>query len=320
VPADRATPGQPRTVLPDPPQPRRLRRIGHHPGIQRTRRRDHVGPPSGQLTEVVAAQLQEQPTLPARQLGYRPGTSPGHQRLHDPRVQSLQRNGFERKQGRDGVSGDGHVRVAERDQHGSGRRLDQPDGCPEHDPAGALGTDQHLRHVEPALGQQMLQGVAGHLAGEPAELGPDGAEVGPGQLVQPRHHRGRRGVGASSQREPLPVAAQQVQRDHVVRGPAVGEGPRPAGVVADHPAEGGPVLGGRVGAEPQPVRRRGPLQGGEHHSRLHHGGARLRVETEDGAQVPAQVHHHPRADRVAGHGGARTADGQRGAELPADPQ
>ena len=42
---------------------------------------------------------------------------------------------------------------------------------------GALGADQRLGQVGAVLGQQVLQGVAGDLPGETAELGADHAEV-----------------------------------------------------------------------------------------------------------------------------------------------
>ena len=56
-------------------------------------------------------------------------------------------------------------------------------------------------------------------------------------------------------RAPLPVT--HVERDHVVGGAPVAQRPRAAGVVADRAADGGARVRGRVGAEPQAVRRGG---------------------------------------------------------------
>ena len=61
----------------------------------------------------------------------------------------------------------------------------------------------------------------------------------------------RRGVQA----QPLARPGDHVQGDDVVGGPAVAQRPRSAGVVADHAADRAAGVGGRVGPEPQPVRR-----------------------------------------------------------------
>ena len=73
--------------------------------------------------------------------------------------------------------------------------------------------------------------------------------------------------------QPLAVDRERGQPDHVVRGPAVAERPRPARVVADHPADRAAGVGRRVGPEPQPVRPGRGLQRGLHGARLHAGGA-----------------------------------------------
>ena len=85
-----------------------------------------------------------------------------------------------------GVRRVGHRRVAE-DREGAGRGvLDEPDRRVEDQPEGALGADQEP--VEPAapLGQQVLEGVAGDLAPEPAELGAHRAEVLVDQRIELR--------------------------------------------------------------------------------------------------------------------------------------
>lgn len=64
---------------------------------------------------------------------------------------------------------------------------------------------------------------------------------------------------------------------------------RAARVVADHPAQRGPGLGGRVGPEAQAVRRGGPLQVAQHDPRLDDGRAPGRIEIQDAVQVPGQM-------------------------------
>ena len=156
------------------------------------------------------------------------------------------------------VGGVGHRGVAEHDQAPPRGVGDQAHGGAQDEGERALAADQRPGHVEAALGQQVLEGVAGHLAPEPAELGADRAEVGVDDAAQPGEQDvGVRGVGpARSRPQPQPGAraGHDVEADDVVRGAAVAERPGPAGVVADHPADGAPVVRARVGAEPQPVR------------------------------------------------------------------
>ena len=89
-----------------------------------------------------------------------------------------------------------------------------------HQPVALEGMDARLVEV--------FQGVAGHLPGEPAELGADQAEVRPGQRVQRGAYRpgGGQAVPAHApRRQPLPRGGQHVHADHVVRGAAVPQRP-----------------------------------------------------------------------------------------------
>ena len=94
-----------------------------------------------------------------------------------------------------GVGRRGHVRVAEHDQHGRGRDPYQPDGGLKDHGQGALAADQGPGQVAAPLRQQVLQLVAGVLAGEAAELGPDGGQGGPDHLLQPRDGGGAARAG-----------------------------------------------------------------------------------------------------------------------------
>ena len=66
-----------------------------------------------------------------------------------------------------------------------------------------------------------------------------------------------------------------------------------ARVVADHAAERAAVVGARVRAEAQPVRRGGRLQGREHDARLDVRRPGLRVEGQHPVEEAARVDDHP---------------------------
>ena len=212
-----------------------------------------------------------------------------------------------------GVGRRGHVRVAEHDQHGRGRDPYQPDGGLKDHGQGALAAGQGPGQVAAPLRQQVLQLVAGVLAGEAAELGPDGGQVGPDHLLQPRDGGGAARAGPQA----LAGATDHLQLQDVVGGAAVGQGPRPAGVVADHPAQGAAAVGRRVGAEAQPVGPGRRLEVVEHHARLDRGRGPLRVQRQHPPEVPAQVHDHAGTDGVAGDRGAGAPGRHRDAQLEA---
>ena len=185
---------------------------------------------------------------------------------------------------------------------------DQPDRRAEHQRQRALAADQRPGHVEAALGQQVLQRVAGDLPAEPAELGADRRELAvhqPPEVVEGARRR------CAVQAQPLPAAGDDVEADDVVRGPAVAQGAGAAGVVADHPADGAAVVGARVGSEAQAARLHGPLQRRLHDARLDRRRPGLDVDVEHPRQVPAGVDDHAGPDGVAGDRGARAAHGQR---------
>ena len=77
-----------------------------------------------------------------------------------------------------------HVGVPEDGERAGGCVLDQAHRRLEHHREGALGADQEAVETTPALGQQVLEGVARHLAAEAPELGADRAEVLVDQGVQ----------------------------------------------------------------------------------------------------------------------------------------
>ncbi len=312
-------------VGPQPPPGRRGRRIGHHRS-ERGRKRRQLAGLRGNEPRVVPGQFDEQPP-PARRQQWcradsrRPRPRPPQHRIDDAGIQPLAGAGGEAQHLRHGVRGVRQRVEAECHQDGVRRITREPDGRPPHHRERALGADQEAGHVEALLGQQVLQGIARHLAPEAAELGADHAEVGGHQVAQRPH--GRRPITprviAEPEREPLPGSGDHVQPGDHVAGAAVAECPRPAGVVADHPADGAAGRRGRVRAEPQAVRASGGGQVGLDDSGLHHGDPGRGVERLDPVQPPG-VDHQPRTDRVAraGRPGAPHGDRQSSCEGEVD--
>ena len=133
------------------------------------------------------------------------------------------------------------------------------------------------------------------------------------------HQRTQLGEVVAAQNPQLAVAVDDLQFHHVVGHATVAEGPRPAGVVPDHPADGAARRGGRVRAEPQTVGSGRPLEGFLHHPRVDHGGAGSFVDDVDAVQVLGDVYHEARSDRVARARGARAAHGDGEAALQGRP-
>jgi hypothetical protein len=118
---------------------------------------------------------------------------------------------------------------------------------------------------------------------------PDHAQAVRDQRAE--RHPGRPGGGQAvtaetPRRQPLPRGGQHVQAHHVVGGAAVPQRPRAAGVVPDRTADAGPRVGGRIGAEPQPVPGRGRGDVVQDRAGLDDRGPRLRIDREHPVQVP----------------------------------
>ena len=128
-------------------------------------------------------------------------------------------------------------------------------------------------------------------------------------------------VAVRAELDPLAGPGHHLQRDHVVGGLAVAQSARTAGVVADHAADGAPVVGGRVGPEPQPVRggRRpaAPPAPRRAATRAVRASGSMR---EDRVQVPGDVDDQTRPDRVPGARRARSPGGHRQPDCPSGVQ
>ncbi len=308
-----AGPGrEPRAVLPDPPQRRRLGRLGDHEGVQGGGVCQHPPCLVDDLGHAVPGQLDHQPGIALGQLRDDGG---GHvaQPLDDARVQPLDGGGGVGEQARRGIGGVGDRRVAEDHQPAVRRVGDQPHGRTEDHRQGALAADEGAGHVEAALGQQVLERVARDLPAEPAQLRADRGQFPLDQAVQLAEDAGARARAAA---EPQPFAGpgDDVEADHIVRRPAVAQRSRATGVVADHPADRAAVVRARVGAEPQAGGLRRGLQRRLDQARLDHRRAGFGIDAQHPVQVAAGVEDDARTDRVARDGGPRAACGQRDAE------
>ncbi len=310
----RAAPAEPGPVLADAPDGGRLGRVGEDPAGQRVAAGLGDQPAGGRLGlgRGRAGQLDQQPAAPLGQLRHGPAPAPDH--LDDAGVDALAGPPA-------AAAGPCRRRRPPWPCPGSRARPARPRPGP--GPAGRWPARTTARvpslpararaRSPPRSGQQVLQLVAGVLAGEAAELGPDGGQVGPDHLLQPRDGGGAARAGPQA----LAGATDHLQLQDVVGGAAVGQGPRPAGVVADHPAEGAAAVGRRVGPEAQPVGPGRRLEVVEHHARLDRGRGRLRVQRQHPPEVPAQVHDHAGTDGVAGDRGAGAPGRQRDAQLEA---
>src|ERR1019366_5138637 len=111
--------------------------------------------------------------------------------------------------------------------------------------------------------------------------------------------RGRGRVRAAPHGQPLAGPGQQIKIDHVVGRAPVAEGTGTARVIADHAADRAAAVRGRIGPEPQAVRRGRALQVIQDSARIDGRGGRVRVDVADTAEIPGEVEYHAGPDSVA---------------------
>ena len=174
--------GQAGAVLADLPQRAGVAGVGDD---ERVGVRDLVADPLGgglRRGGVLPRHLDEHPRGAARQVGdgLRPATA-AHD-VDDARVDAFCRNGAQPLELVGDVAGGIDVGEAEDGQAGGGRVGDQTHPGLRDDGEGALGADEHAADVATTLGREVLEGIAGDLSAEAAELGADRAEVVVGQL------------------------------------------------------------------------------------------------------------------------------------------
>ena len=144
--------------------------------------------------------------------------------------------------------------------------------------------------------EQLPEVVAGGAAARLRVAGGDGLAVLLAHLRERRReplprralHAGPQVVaGAGAERDGLSAGEHAGDAQDLVLALAVHDGPGAGRVVADHAADGGLVDRGRVGAELQPVRRRGRVERRLHHAGLHARPAPAGVDLEDAVQLEA---------------------------------
>ena len=159
-------------------------RAGDHRAVQAAAVGDELARRGAGLLRRVARGLGEQPAAAARQVGHGGRAAPHPDHVDHPGVEALEGDREVRQQGGHRLGGGGHVGVAEHRQRGRAGRGDQADGGLQGQREGALGAGQELGDVDAVLRQQVLERVAGHLAGEPAELGPDRGQIAVDQVAK----------------------------------------------------------------------------------------------------------------------------------------
>ena len=278
--------------------------------------------PLGDLLAVRAAQLAQQPPAAVGKVAEVLHVEAlGAHVAHQPLVDALQRDGPVLEHRRQVVGGLVDVRVAEHHQGAGGRAGDQVHRGLEHGDERALAADQGAGDVPAVLGQQLLQAVAGHAAGDPREAGADLASVALAQLPQPPVDLADPARPAG-EAVPLlrrgwpdpqagPVVGEDLQLGDVVGGPARHLRVHPAGVVPDHPAEGAVVVRGRVRAEGEAVPLGRGAQHVEDHARLDPGEPALRVHCQHPVEVLREVDHDGDVAALPGQAGAAAAGQHR---------
>jgi hypothetical protein len=243
------------------------------------------------------------------------------------RTHALQPDRAELQHLGDVVAGGVDVGVAEHHQPPVLRAGDQPHGRLQGDRAGGLGADERPGDVEAVLGQQLGEVVARHPAGDVRVPGADqvGVAVADGAhagvelaaATAGPHDRLQLAVAGRPDLQAHPVVGDHVERLDVVLGLAGHQGAHAAGVVADHPAEGAPGVGGRVWPVGQVVDLGRLAEPVEHDAWLHPGDAALRVQLDDLVHVLGEVQHDRGVAALAGQAGAAAAAQHRDAGLAA---
>ena len=232
-----------------------------------------------------------------------------------------------RSDARRGVGRAGDVRVAEHDQRLGGGLGDQAQLRVQDRDQGALAAGQRPGDVEALLGQQRVQVVARYPARDLRVALADLIRAGLRQFPQGAVDPGAPAAGRDDGRvllvagrpgpEPLPVVGQHLEPDHVVHGLAVGLRGRAARVVADHAAQRAVIVGGRLRAEHQPVRRQLGVELVQHDAGLDHAGPRRRIDADQAVAVLGPVDDHRHVARLPGQAGAAATGHHRRAVLPA---
>ncbi len=203
------------------------------------------------------------------------------------------------------VTGAGRVRVAQHDERALRPGIDEPDRRAQHDHTRSFGPHERLGDVEALLRQQPVQVEAGHPPGDVGVPGADRVVVAIAQVAQAPIDRRlpvvtgadpcELGVGRRAHPHAVAVVGEHVELDHLIGGErsrTVELGHHrvdAAGVVPDHPAESVAIVGGRIGAEREPVLAGRPPEVVEIAPRLDHRELRGGVDRADAVEVFREV-------------------------------
>ena len=286
------------------------------------------------------AALGERPLVGRGDLGQQPRAALGQQRdlgepelpvdqpADDAPVEPLHRDRGEGQDLDDGVTRDVDLGEAEHEQALVGRVLDQPQPRPEDRHAGPLRADQRAGDVKAVLRQELIEVVARHapldgreaLADRRRVLVPDRDQltVDRRPRIVPGEDPGQRRLVRRADPEARPVRRQHLELDDVLDRLAGQHRVRPAGVVADHPAERAAAVRRRVRPEGQPDLLGHGLQRVADHPGLDQSGARLGVDLEHPVQVARTVEHQRLVHALPVLRGAAAAHQERQPVLAAE--
>ncbi len=221
-----------------------------------------------------------------------------------------------------------HVRVAEQQRASVLRARDEADGRVQHVRARSLRPDERAGDVEPVLGQELVEVVAGHAAGDVGIFGADPvgdpvSEIAELLIDLAAPPSGRDDplellVGRRAYREARPVVQHDVELEHVVARLARHQRMRAARVVPEHAAERAVLVGRRIGAvgEVELLGRVAELVAD--HAGLDHGAPALGVEVDDLVVVLRVVEHDRHVRGLAARRRAAPAREDRRLVIPAD--
>ena len=221
------------------------------------------------------------------------------------------------------------VGIAEHEQRARGRAVHEPDRGFEHGGEGALAAAERPGDVEAVLRQKLVEVVARNPPGEVRVALPDQRRMAIAEVAHPGIDLPAAAALADDRVELVlvrrahahakPVVGDDLQLLEVVGGAAGHDGVGAAGVVADHPSEGGVLVRGGVRRERELVALLGQVRelvvdDAGLHSRQPPPG----VDLEDLAQVLRVVDHHCDVAGLTRQAGTAAPREDRRAVLVAD--
>ena len=255
------------------------------------------------------ADFDEEPAFALGQGGDGAGALVGAHDVDEPAVHALHGEGGVGEERGHVVGGLDHGAVAEGSEHGRVGQGHEAHGDGQDEDEGTFGAREHGGEVAPTLRGEVLEGVAGDLALEAAELRANGRQMRVDEGGEPRHVA-EGCVVAGRGREAAPAPVHAVEGDDVVGGAPPGGRVRAARVVGDHAGDRRAVLGGGVGAKTQAVLRRRSLEGRADAARFDGGGAGLGIDGDDAVHVSREIEDEAGSDRVGCARGAAASGGE----------